>query len=195
MIEILRDSPWPGLIIWVLLYISDYSFTIVCARHYRAQTKIAFEGSFELTPMFQADIDALKRVSPKFVLMMCLYSLLLWWVWYETSQPHELPEAYHFVLGGLILLEMAVHMRHLRNWFLFTRVLRAGDVQGHLEYPRGVILRASGFEMWTFAGFFLALFLVTTSWFILGGAVTCALTGAKHARLAERHARSKAPAA
>ena len=54
---------WPGLFVWSVLYVSDYALTLTCARLYRAgvSNKIAFEGSFEINPYFQADIDLLKK--------------------------------------------------------------------------------------------------------------------------------------
>src|SRR5262249_29585706 len=63
------DNLWSGLMVWVVLYVSDYSLTLACARLYRQGVcdKIVFEGSFELTPYFQADIDSLRAVSPRFL--------------------------------------------------------------------------------------------------------------------------------
>jgi hypothetical protein len=186
--DILRDSVWPGLILWIVLYVSDYMLTIACARLYRAQDKVAVDGSFELTPMFQADVNALRRVSPRFLIFLCLSTAFLWVAWYMTSQLPELPEAYAFILGAMVLLELAVHSRHLRNWFLFRRVLKIDRVQGRLTYPRDVMLSASAFELRVFAGLFIVLFLITANWFFVGGAVTCAATASNHAILAEKQA-------
>jgi hypothetical protein len=62
----LLDNLWSGLAVWTALYASDYSLTLACARMYRhgVGEKIVFEGSYELTPYFQPDIDALKRSIP-----------------------------------------------------------------------------------------------------------------------------------
>ena len=49
------------------LFISDYVLTLACARLYRGQDKIVFEGSYEITSTDQADVDALRKVSPRFV--------------------------------------------------------------------------------------------------------------------------------
>src|SRR6266567_8413959 len=66
--DLFLTSLWPGLAVWIALYISDYSFTLKCARMYQGtvRDKIAFEGSYELTPIFQADIDSLRVISPRF---------------------------------------------------------------------------------------------------------------------------------
>jgi hypothetical protein len=67
-------SPWPGTIAWAVIYISDYVLTITCARLYRRNlaSKIVFQGSFELNPIFQRDVDSLKIVSPRFLLFLSI---------------------------------------------------------------------------------------------------------------------------
>jgi hypothetical protein len=32
---LLTQNPWPGMILWTLVYISDYAMTIASARKYR----------------------------------------------------------------------------------------------------------------------------------------------------------------
>ena len=78
MPELFLDRLWPGLIAWTVLYISDYSLTIMCARLYQAgaNQKMAFEGSYEITPYYQRDINSLRRLSPRF-----FAALLLSLVW------------------------------------------------------------------------------------------------------------------
>lgn len=185
-------GPWPGLTLWVALYVSDYALTIVCARMYRAQDQVILEGSFEITPAFQADVNALKVVSRRFLLALCVSTAALWLLWQLTLLPPGWPEAYPFALGALILPELVVHVRHLRNWFLFRKALGAGGVRGRLEYPRGIILRMSALEFLAFAGVFCVLYAATTSWFILGGTLACAVTAWRHLRLAQKQADSKA---
>ncbi len=95
-----REHLWPGLAMWTALYISDYALTVVCARMYRAgvNEKIVLEGSIELTPHFQKDIDSLWTISPNFVrgLVMIFGILVVLWV---LSAAFELLELYSFGLG------------------------------------------------------------------------------------------------
>ena len=195
MTEVFHQSLWPGLLLWVVLYVSDYFFTIACARMYRAQDKIVFEGSFEITPAFQNDVNALRFVSPRFLLALGVSVALLSTLWWLTRQPPFWTDGYVFALGALILLELTIHVRHLRNWFLFRTAFGPDGVAGRLEYPRGILLRTSAFELLVFAGLFSVLFLLTASWFMLGGVTTCLVTAWKHFRLARKHAASRAPAA
>src|SRR5215467_1285796 len=164
------DSWWPGLAIWIALYISDYCFTLLCARLYQrgVNKTIAFEGSFEITPYFQKDIDGLRIVSQRFIfalLLSCAWLVGNWWIGSQT-----LPQVYEFVLGAMILNELAIHIRHVRNLFLFRAITSGNAVVGRIEYSRPIILRSSSIELAAFAGLFGLVFLFTRSWFVLGGA-------------------------
>ena len=125
MRDLFLSSPWPGTIAWALIYISDYVLTITCARLYRRNvaSKIVFEGSFELNPIFQRDVDSLKIVSPRFLLLLLLTSTLftIYWVLTVPSSPGF----YTFMLGAAICMELAIHVRHLGNLHLFGSSLRA----------------------------------------------------------------------
>ena len=70
-------SPWPGLILWIVLYISDYYLTLYAARGFKEIGHIQFEGSYELTPQYQKDIDALTPVSRRHLIALVLSSAIL----------------------------------------------------------------------------------------------------------------------
>jgi hypothetical protein len=187
-LPIFFSSVWPSLTVWILLYISDYALTITCARLYRAGVceKLAFEGSFELNPIFQKDIDSLRRFSPRFLAMLFVTSGLLATVWFLSSE--SAPGMFVFLSGAMILLEMTVHTRHLRNFFMFRAMLKSDSVRGRIEYTRPFILRMSSDELFIFSAMFLLLFVFTQSWFVLGGAATCFSTAIKQRRLARKTA-------
>lgn len=71
----------------------------------------------------------------------------------------------------MVLVEATVHVRHVRNWYLFGRSV--GLLKGRMEYPRGVILRNPALDIFLFSVLYTSLFLVTGSLFVLGGAVGC----------------------
>jgi len=173
------------MVLWGLLYVSDYALTITCARLYRRQETIVFEGSYEVTPFYQLDINSLRVVSPRFVfvLLLTLAALGFLWILNESSPA---PELWQFVLGALIGTQLAVHMRHFRNLALFRAINHADWVRGRIEYGRAGMLRGSSWECFAFSGSFLVLFPFTGSWFILGGAVGCLSLGVKHRRLATK---------
>ena len=190
MTPFFSESLWPGLLVWILLFISDYSLTIYCARLYqtRAKDKIAIEGSYELTPFYQRDIDALKRISPRFLFAICTASLVLGLIWFVASGNLLMELAYQFALGALILTQMAVHIRHLRAVALFRRGLGEDGVRGRIKYPRWLSLQISSTELWTFAAAYVLMFAITGSVFLLGGAFSCAAIARKHALLSRKTA-------
>jgi len=181
------DSLWPGLGVWVSLYASDYAFTLTCARLYQGgvKDKIVFEGGFEITPYFQSDIDALRALSPRFVAAMVVVGAYLGVVWWLAGILDA--RLYQFVLGSMILSELAIHVRHLRNLFLFRAILNTDAVQGRIEYARPCMLEMSAVELFAFAGLYAFLFLFTFSWFVLGGLLACLSLGAKHRTWAKKH--------
>ena len=74
----LLNTIWLGPCIWAALFFSDYYLTLHCAQLYRdrVREKLVFEGSYELTPYYQQDIDSLRLVSPRgFFWCFPLYSV------------------------------------------------------------------------------------------------------------------------
>ena len=185
--HLLFGSLWPGLAVWGALYVSDYAFTLMCARLYQngVKEKIVFEGSFEITPYFQADIDSLRVVSPRFVAAIsvaCVYLGAIWWL-ADVSDAR----LYQFVLGSMILSELAIHVRHLRNFVLFRAILSTDGIQGRVQYTRPSMLRMSAVELFAFAGLYAFVFMFTFSWFVFGGVFACLSIGVKHRSLARQH--------
>jgi hypothetical protein len=185
-------SLWPGLAFWSLLYISDYALTVTCARLYRAGAceKFVFEGSYELTPFFQRDIDSLRAISPRFLAMWLLSGLFLSAIWLLAAQ--SLRQMYAFGLGALVLVQLTIHIRHLRNFSTFRSVNRSDCVRGRIEYSRPFLLQQSSIELFCFSALYAILFVFTQSWFVLGGAASCLSTAIKHRRWAHKGV-AKAP--
>src|SRR5512142_247489 len=90
----LAASPWYGISLWVILYISDYYLTIYSARGFRAIGHFQFEDSFELTPRFQKDVNELKPVSKLHVVALLMTSLLILAVWWLTKSFLSFPWTY-----------------------------------------------------------------------------------------------------
>jgi hypothetical protein len=179
-------SPLPGVILWVILYSSDYYLTIYSARGFREIGHIKFEGSFELTPQYQKDIDALKPVSRRHVILLILLSLLIALIWWLTKQLYFFPWTYLFYLGMFLLIEVAVHMRHLRNISLIREIRKNGGVEGEISYRKWFSYRISAAEFYLYATLFLLFAILAYSPFFLGGSLMCFATGIKHARLAKK---------
>jgi hypothetical protein len=102
----------------------------------------------------------------------------------ESALP---PQLYLFTLGGSLLIECTIHVRHLRNLFLFRAILADNGIAGRIEYARPIMLRLSAEEFFAFAAAYAIIFLVTESWFVFGGVMTCVSTGINHRTLARRY--------
>lgn len=175
---------WRAVLLWSVVYISDYVFSIYNARLYRrgAHRYYEFEGSLELTPQFQDDIDNLRWLSPRFLSALLLSNLILGLSWWLTVDWAQWPEVHLFVIGGMLLLEATVHLRHLRLLVLFRQLVVGQGVEGKLYQSRWFGYQASGWEFVTFAGLWLMLGVATSSWLILGGTFMNGVTGVQHLR-------------
>jgi len=183
---LLATSPWYGIILWMILYTSDYYLTLYSARGFREIGRFQFEGSFELTPQYQKDIDHLRPISKLHIALLFAYSLLIPIVWWITRLSIALQWAYPLYLGMFLLLEVAVHLRHFRNIFLIREIRRNGGADGQLTYKKWFSYRISSYELYLSAALFLLVALLTYSLFFLGGAIMCYGTGLKHSRLAQK---------
>lgn len=85
-----------------------------------------------------------------------------------------------------LLLEVAVHLRHLRNVSLIREIKKNGGVEGQIYYRKWFTYRISAFEFYLFSVLFLLIAALTYSLFFLGGAIMCFGTGVKHSRLAKK---------
>jgi len=182
----LAGSPIPGVILWIIFYVSDYYLTIYSARGFREIGHFQFEGSFELTPLYQKDIDALKPVSKQHIILLVLYSLLIVFIWWFTKRLLFFPWTYLLYLGMFLLLEVAVHLRHLRNISLIREIRRNGGVEGEIKYQKWFSYRISASEFYLYSALFFVFAVLTYSPFFLGGAIMCFGTGFKHNRLAKK---------
>jgi hypothetical protein len=182
----LAINPLPGVVLWAMLYISDYYLTLYSARGFREIGHFQFEGSFELTPQYQKDIDALKPVSRRHIILLVLYSLLIVFIWWFTKRLLFFPWTYLLYLGMFLLLEVAVHLRHLRNVALIREIQKNGGVEGEIKYRKWFSYRISASELYLYSALFLIFAVLAYSPFFLGGAIMCFATGFKHNRLAKK---------
>ena len=182
----LARSLWPGLILWIMLYISDYYLTIHAARGFRAIGHFQFEGSYELTPQFQKDVDALKPISARHIAMLVLCSTLIILLWWVIVKLLSRPWLYNLYLGLFLLVEVAVHLRHLRNTFLIHEIRKNGGVEGQISYRKWFSYRISAFDFYLIGTLYLIVAILSYSSFFLGGTLVCFGTGLKHGKLARK---------
>jgi hypothetical protein len=94
----------------------------------------------------------------------------------------EYPAGFAFILGMLILMEVGVHLRHFRSYFMLAQIKSMGGLEGKLYYRRWFIFSNSAFEFFSLAIVFLLTALLTRSLFFTGGAVACLSLTLNHYR-------------
>ena len=177
----LTTQPWAGIIIWSLVYMSDYYWTIASARKYKLSPHFEFESSFELTPQFEKDVNELRPVSKRHMLMLLLTDTMLVLVWALFGWI-GLPQGYEFVLGAFVLMEVPVHFRHLSTYHMLKLSETRGGLDGKLHYRRWFSYNTSAFQFFCFAIFFLLTALLTWSVFFAGGFFGCLSIANNHRR-------------
>ena len=190
----LATSPWYGVILWIILYISDYYLTLYSARGFREIGHFQFEV-FELTPQYQKEVEALRPVSKLHITMLTLFSLLIIVIWWLTERLiYFFPWTYLLYLGMFLCFQFAVHLRHLRNVSLIREFKKNGGMDGQISYRKWFSYRISAAEFYTFSVLFLTIAVLTYSSFFLGGAIMCFATGFKHNQLAKKSKSNPSPA-
>jgi hypothetical protein len=114
-----------------------------------------FSGSIELEPAHQEEIDRFQAISFRYVLELVLYGGLLWIVHYCG-----LAKLFSVLWGGLVLLQLAIHLDHFHYLTLFRYASRSIGIQGHIQFARWLVLRLSsirffGFSLYVLNGVFI----------------------------------------
>lgn len=187
-------SPLPGLLTWAAVYLLDYARTLAGARLYQAAGRrvLEFEGSYELTPQFQEDVDNLRPISLRFVLALIVSEGLLLAVWVLAVRMLGWWQVYEGILGVMLLLEATIHLRHTRNIQLFRYLRRhPSAIEGHVRYRRTLTLWNSVWELVAMAALLALLALLLGSWFLGGGAVGVTALAARHGLMLRKVAGQK----
>jgi hypothetical protein len=188
LLALMLDNLWVLLGVWILLYISDYALTLVGAR-WRAKrmTAVSTQGSYELNAYFQKDIDSQRVISPRFILALVWSTFLLGCMWLLARLDPIGMDILETAIGALILLELAIHIRHLRNLFSFRRRDVPGEASGNIVFSRRYIYWVSSLDLFLYALLYFILFVFVGHLFFIGGVIGCLAAAARH-RLSMRRA-------
>src|SRR6266542_2855274 len=171
---------WASVGVWLLLSISDSLLTVKGARMYQKGGKehFDFSGSYELEPAHQEEIDRFQAISFRYVLELILYGGLLWIV-----HNSGLTNLFSVLWGGLVLLQLAIHLGHFHTLTLFRYASRSIGIQGHIQYARWLVLRLSFIQLFVINLMFSISYLFIGSLVILGGAISCLFFLMRHLSL------------
>jgi hypothetical protein len=178
----LVETPWLGAAVWAVLFLSDYFLTLLGARLYVANGSryFAFEGSYELTPAFQNDVDRQKKFSRRFWIAFLAGVIILNGYWYLAVEAGRVPGLYLIVAGALILVQIAVHTRHLRNIATFRLQGIPGLAAGRISYSRYLVMQLSAYDALLYALLYAVVTFITLDRFIAGGVIGCLILATRH---------------
>jgi hypothetical protein len=183
--ELIFQKLWIVLPVWLVLYLSDYYLTILGARYHKAGAceHITYGGSYELSPEFQSDVDSLRLFSPKLIRDVFVSSAVIIILWLISREKPEFIHFLKFFIGGYILQEVAILVRHVKNIALFHFAKNHRGISGQLRYEYWLAYKLSGIEFFSFACVFLIVFIFTGSFSFLGGSFITAITGWRHFKM------------
>ncbi|MFN2280899.1 MAG: hypothetical protein ACK2TZ_03480, partial [Anaerolineales bacterium] len=77
---------WFIILVWIALYIGDYYLTIYTAQKITTEMAqhLEFERSFELNPFYEEDVNRLRWISPRFLVLWLLISAFLVLAWVRS---------------------------------------------------------------------------------------------------------------
>ncbi len=175
---LLLDNPWIPLLLCVAVMTADYVLDVYELRAYHAYVKrtIVFERIYQLPePVSREASTRWLVVKLGAILLLLVIAVPVLWDALVLQTPHR--DAFAFLLGGFLLAAAASLIRHGRTWTLFRHVRSGDSITGHITYGLRFILAEHWAELLGFAVLFALIFIMTGSWFFLGGAFTCFISG------------------
>lgn len=182
---------WIAALAWIVMYTGDYYFTLWGSKLSSAQRFIEYEGSYELTPAYQDDIDKQRKFSPRFFIWLISGAFVLMAPGYMDI---GVPYVYGILVGYVILPELYVHLRHLNSITNYRWLLRPSHgISGKILLPRSYMYHQSFVSLAGFAVFIFLIFALTNSPILLGGGLCCLIHAYHHFSLARRFNSNTAP--
>jgi hypothetical protein len=183
MLDLLISYPWLLALIWAVMYVFDYTSTLLLARAYETNLSryVRHEHGVELNPNFEKEIAAREGLSPKFLLLLALVVLI---VLLSPLVGYLFTE---FLAGALLLTWSFVNARHLRNYgFLWAVHRRPDSLKGRHEQSYWFTQKMLAADALAFSLLYLLLTLLTFRVFFLAGVLTCLAICVRAYRLANR---------
>jgi len=170
----LLANPWYAAALIVAVYLFGYAVALYEARLYLAgvDEHIVYREGYPLAHEY-ADTWARRRpASWRFVALLALVAVAVPLVGQLAATRFSQPKLFLAIVGGLVLVDAAESLEHLRNIALYRAIL-AGSAGGKIELARRAMLTPRYVEWYTLATILGAIALVDASWFCLGGALGC----------------------
>ena len=188
---------WAPLVALVAigLFVADWTLTHVgAAASKRVAERWAVEGSYELNPTWQSDVDAGRRFTWRMVGVAVALAGLLLAMRYVVELTELDPAIFDVAAGAVLLLQAPTIMVHANNLQTFRDLADPTAITGSVRFSRWLILRQAAWYLVRFAGLWLVLWVPSQQVFFLGGVLSCLLFARRLAVLPGAERRSTAPA-
>src|SRR5262245_41066734 len=171
----LSSNPWYAAALVGAVYVAGYIVALHAARLYDAGAKalIVYRQGY---PGAREYADTWKRCRPaslRFVALLLVVVAAMPIVGQIAVERFGRPELFMAIVGGLVLVEAAESLEHLRNIALFRQALSGVSVSGRSELGPRSLLTMRYVQWYTLALIFFGLALLAGSWFCVGGALGC----------------------
>ena len=168
----------------VVTFILDWSLThIGAAASHRVRDRYAVEGSYELNPTWEADIDAGRRFTWRMVGVAVLLAALLLAMRYLIELEELDPAVFAVAAGAVLLIQAPTIMVHATNLQMFRDLADPTAVTGSITFSRWLLVRQAASYLIRFAVLWLLLWVPSQQAFFLGGVLSCSMFGVRLARL------------
>lgn len=191
------EAPWLTGVLWLALHGVDWTLTLKGARLRRellAATGVAETSDYELNPLFKADVAKLRFFAPRFLATWLGFAVLLPALFYALAVIGRDERLAGFttwaigaLIGMLVFTRLSIIGRHLRNVFLFSRLLHppdGGPPKPVTQLDARTNLLTSVVAFGEGAALLVAAAALTFDPWITGGAAGLLLLAAKHLVLA-----------
>jgi hypothetical protein len=176
MIEaVLIANPWYAAGLVIATYVLGYIVALYEARLYYAgaRERIVYREGYPLAREYADTWQRGRPASWRFLALLLVLAMAIPLVGQVAAQRFSRPELFMAIVGGLVLVDAAESLEHLRTITLFRQVLGGVSVGGKLELSRRATLTVRYVEWYSLAALFLLIALVAGSWFCVGGALGC----------------------
>jgi hypothetical protein len=179
---------WAPLVLFVpaLLFVADWSLTLIGARAYRTVSdRWSVEGSYEMNPAWEAAVESGRWFNPRILVVSLFYFVITAALWivargidYQLGDPPvALPGLFAFGVGLILLVQAPTLMNHAANLLQFRSMADPSSSSGHIHFSRWLAQLETGWVYFRFAALWLVLGVVSFQLFFLGGALGCLVTG------------------
>jgi hypothetical protein len=178
MIEnVFVTNVWLAVVAGAFFYTADYALTLLAIHLYQAGAKnyIVVEGRPDFISSFQPDDVKHRARNVRFLVALILISCAILAMSELLVEQSNRPEIFSFLIGGLLFLYTVACLQDVRDIALFRF---AQHTRGEkVSLSERLFYGQTALEFGICAVICGVIFLMTTSWFFLGGAVTCFVTG------------------